>query len=82
MHAYQRHRITAHEYKEHFEIPFGKGLLPTYLKEIKRDHVFKNGTVNNLPKGKAKRFKKGEARVYDGVKRRLELKQITKLDIC
>jgi len=79
MHAYQKHGITAHEYKEAYALPFGKGLLPEYLKEIKRDYVFQNHTVDNLKAGAHMRLKKGEERTYRGVERRLELKQISKL---
>lgn len=81
MHAYQKHRVTAYEYKEAFDLPFGKGLLPTSLKEIKRDHVFDNHTVDNLKKGKGMRFHKGEERVFEGVKRRLHIGQISRLRI-
>lgn len=81
MHAYQKHGVSARDYKEAFELPFGKGLLPEYLKEIKREAVFSNGTVKNLKKGSFKRFKKGEDRTRDGVRRRLELKQISKLNL-
>jgi len=76
MHAYQAHGVTAHEYKEAFNIPYGVGLLPEELKKIKRDHVFDNGTVENLTKyGVPTRIKKGEPRRFDGVLRRYELGQ-------
>ena len=75
MHAYQKHGISAHDYKDAFNLPYGKGLLSPELKEIKREHVFANGTVKNLlrPKSVRSRFKKGEQRVYDGVLRKAEL---------
>lgn len=76
MHAYQKHGVTAHDYKEAYRLPYGKGLLPEELKIIKREYVFTNKTVNNLSKGKTQRFKKGEERVYDGLQRRKELGQI------
>lgn len=76
MHAYQKHGVTAREYKQEFELPFGKGLLPQYLKERKREAVITNGTINNLPKGSGRRFTKGEDRCYDGLRRRQELNQI------
>lgn len=75
MHAWQFHRVTAREYKEEFQLPFKKGLLPEELKKIKREHVFQNETVKNLEKGASKRYKKGEERVYAGVLRRAELGQ-------
>ena len=81
MHAWQKHRISARDYKKTFSLPYGKGLLPEDLKEVKKDYVFDNGTVKNLKKGVHTRYKKGDARRLEGVKRRLELGQIKKLRI-
>ena len=75
MHAYQKHNVSAREYKEAYNLPYGKGLLSPELKEIKREYVFANGTVENLKKGARTRIQKGEERRFDGVKRRAELGQ-------
>jgi len=74
--------VTAHEYKEAFDIPFSKGLLPEELKEIKRDHVIENGTIENLKKGAHQRFKKGEDRCLDGHRRRVLLGQVKNKISC
>lgn len=76
MHSYQKHNVTAREYKETFNIAYQKGLIPEELKIIKRDHVFHNKTVNNLNSGAETRFTPGEDRCYDGLIKRKSLHQI------
>lgn len=75
MHAYQKHKITARGYKDSFEIPYGKGLIPEGLKAVKKKHVFVNGTIENLQKGEKQRYKKGDSRCLDGYRRRKQLGQ-------
>ena len=49
-------------YRKHFELEVKRGLLTESEREVLRDHVFSNGTVNNLKKGKKFWFKKGDKR--------------------
>lgn len=70
------------DYKSEFGLDQGKGILPDDLKEIKKNHVFENGTVKNLEKGKETRFKKGDENIgrYERSKQTLDrLKNLYKL---
>lgn len=62
-HIVQAHGITAREYREAYGFDLKRGQLPEDLREIKAEHVFENGTVNNLKAGKKFHFKKGQAGV-------------------
>lgn len=65
-HVIQRHNYeTARQYREDFGFDVKKGQLPDDYREIKREHVFDNGTVNNLKKGKKYWFKPGDERAGD-----------------
>ena len=59
-HIVQRHELTAREYKEKYGLDVKRGILPIDLREIKADKTLKNGTVDNLKKGKKFWFKKGQ----------------------
>ena len=58
-HVWQKHEMTAREYKEHFGLDVKRGIIIPEHKERLRDNVINNGTIENLKKGKANRFKKG-----------------------
>lgn len=66
-HAWQVHELSEAEYKKMAGVDHKKGIIPTELKAIKRDHVFENGTVENLKKGAKRRYVKGDTRAgrYD-----------------
>ncbi len=59
-HIVQRHELTAREYKEKYGLDVKRGILPVDLVEIKAEKTRKNGTVDNLKKGKKFWFKKGQ----------------------
>jgi hypothetical protein len=61
-HAAHRHGVSHAEYKKLIGVDVGKGRIPPRLKKIKREHVFENGTVENLKKGKHRRYRKGDPR--------------------
>ena len=70
------------DYKLEFGLDQGRGILPDDLKEIKKNHVFENGTVKNLKKGKKFWFKKGDKSLgrYERSKQTLDkLKNLYKL---
>lgn len=62
-HAWNAHGIFEHEYKKMAGLDHKKGLIPDDLKEVKAKHVFENGTVENLKKGKKNWYKKGDKSV-------------------
>ena len=59
-HVFLRHKMLARDYRKQYGFDLKKGQLPDWLKKIKHDHVFKNGTVENLKSGKDNQFKKGQ----------------------
>lgn len=78
-HAWQRHKIYEREYKEIAGLDHKKGILPDYLKEIKKEHVFQNGTVKNLKKGKKTRFKPNDPRAGKYVRSPQTLERLRQL---
>ena len=81
-HVWQTHGCTMADYKLEFGLDQGRGILPDDLKEIKKNHVFENGTVKNLKKGKKFWFKKGDKSLgrYERSKQTLDrLKNLYKL---
>lgn len=59
-HVWQQHDMRAPEYKKHYGYNNNHTFISPGLKEIKREHVFNNGTVENLRKGKANRYVPGD----------------------
>ena len=81
-HIYLRHKITAREYRKIFGFDVKKGQLAGWLKELKADHVFANGTVKNLKNGKKYWFKINDPRAgrYQRSAQTMErLKNLSKL---
>lgn len=62
-HITQRHELTAREYRQKYGFDVKRGQLPIDLREIKADKTAKNGTIDNLKKGKKFWFKKGQTGV-------------------
>ncbi len=62
-HIVQRHKMTARQYRVHFNLEVKKGILPPDLKELYGKQALENGTYKNLKKGKKFRFKKGQSGV-------------------
>jgi hypothetical protein len=61
-HIYWTHKMTAREYRLEYGFDLKRGQLTQELREIKAQHVFDNGTVKNLNKGKKFWFVKGDRR--------------------
>jgi len=61
-HIVQQHKMTAREYREEFNFPVKRGILPAWYRKIKSDTTIENKTYLNLKKGKHKQFKKGDER--------------------
>jgi len=47
-HVWQVHKLSAREYKQMHGLDIKRGIATKEYKEKMRDHVFANGTVNNL----------------------------------
>lgn len=60
-HVWQKHGMSAREYKEAYGLDLKKGIATEEYKEVMRSHVFENHTVENLKKGAKFRFTKGQA---------------------
>ena len=85
-HIVQIHKITAREYRKLYGFDISKGQLADWLKEIKREYVFKNNTIKNLEKGIPYRFKKGQKGLgkyerSEETMRRLKQKNFKKFNI-
>jgi len=63
-HVWQVHKLSAREYKQKHGLDTKRGIATKEYKERMRDHVFANGTVNNLKAGKKFHFKKGHKHNY------------------
>lgn len=61
-HIVQRHKMTAREYRELVGFDVKRGQLPDDLRQLKREQVLENGTVENLKAGKRFRFVKNDPR--------------------
>jgi len=61
-HIVQRHGMTAREYREKFNLPLKKGIVPKWYKKLKGDQALENKTCKNLKSGKKFRYKKGDPR--------------------
>jgi hypothetical protein len=59
-HVYQKHGLDKDSYKQKYGMDKGRGLIMEDLKEIKKERVFENGTVENLKKGKKTRYRKND----------------------
>ena len=60
VHVWQVHKISAREYKQRHGLDVGRGILPEKEREIMRQHVKNNGTIENLKRGSKHRFKKNQ----------------------
>ena len=69
-HIYWRHGMTGREYRKLHGLDVKRGLLPDFLREIKANHVFSNGTIKNLKAGKKNWFQRGQKGV--GIYKRSE----------
>ncbi len=60
-HVWQVHGVSAREYKEHYGLTLGKGIIPENHKQILRDHVYDNKNqvidINLIQKGTNTRLK-------------------------
>jgi len=61
-HIWQKHGLTAREYREEFDLPIKKGILPDWLRKLKGEQAIENKTFENLKIGKKFWYKKGDKR--------------------
>jgi len=61
-HVVQRHGMTAREYREKYNLPVKRGVIPKWYRKKKGKIALKNKTFENLEKGKKHRFKKNDKR--------------------
>lgn len=61
-HVKQVHKLTAREYREEYELPLKRGVVPIWYRTLKGNQALDNGTYKNLEKGAVKRFKKNDPR--------------------
>jgi len=61
-HIVQKHHMTAREYREKFNLPLKKGVVPQWYSKFKGQQALDNKTYMNLRKGKKFRYKKGDLR--------------------
>jgi endogenous inhibitor of DNA gyrase (YacG/DUF329 family) len=61
-HTWQVHKLGQNEYKEIFDLPLKRGIIPECHRKILSQNVWENGTIENLKKGVARRFIKGDPR--------------------
>lgn len=59
-HTLQVHGVGGREYREAFDLEVKRGVVPKWYREMKGETVFRNGTVENLKKGKKFWYKKGD----------------------
>jgi len=64
-HVVQVHHITAREYRKEFGFDLKRGQVTDEYRETMREHVFENGTIENLKKGESHRFVKGHKINYE-----------------
>ena len=65
-HVYQLHHMSAREYKEYYDLPLQKGIIPDWHREILRDHALENNMDTQLQKaGVLTRYKKNDKKAKD-----------------
>ena len=78
-HVWNRHEMTAREYREYHDLEVKRGTTPAWYRELKGNQALENGTFKNLKVGARFRFKKGQKGV--GVYKRspITLERIRKI---
>ena len=69
-HIFNRHGMTAREYREKFDLPVKRGIVPKWYREKKAKQCAENGTIKNLKAGKVNWYKKGDPRAKLGAQDR------------
>jgi hypothetical protein len=54
--------LTGREYREEYNLPVKRGVIPSWYREWKGDQAIENGTVSNLKLGKKYWYTKGDPR--------------------
>jgi len=80
-HIFQRHNMTAKEYRELYNLPLRRGIQPDWLRKIRRENALKHKTYKNnlIKKGQVTRYKKEDERAKKGyywAGKRTQLKKI------
>lgn len=61
-HIIQHHEITAREYREKFELPVKRGIVPKWYRKVKAEQAIESGGARNLKVGKRYWYVKGDKR--------------------
>ncbi len=61
-HIVQKHGMTARQYREEFNLPVKRGIVPEWYRKLKGEKAKENGTYLNLEKGRKFRFIEGDKR--------------------
>lgn len=61
-HVQAIHELSAREYREEYELPLSKGVVPAWYRKLKGEQALENETYKNLEKGLHMRYKKGDPR--------------------
>jgi predicted transcriptional regulator len=59
-HITQKHGMTAREYREEYNLPVKRGIVPDWFRKKKGEIALKNGTYLNLKKGEKYHYKAGD----------------------
>lgn len=59
-HVKQTHHMTAHEYKEEYDLPLKRGVIPAWYKEVKRSTITDDTIKNLLKVGRKTRYKNND----------------------
>jgi len=59
-HIFSKHNLTAREYREEYDYPVKRGIVPSWYRQKKGNLAIKNKTYKNLEAGKKYRYKKGD----------------------
>lgn len=78
-HIYQRHELTAREYREYFNLEVSKGILPDWFRSLKGFNALENGTYLNLKAGRPHRFKLNDPKAGKYTRSPITLERIRKL---
>lgn len=65
-HVWQLHHLREEEYKEYFDLPLSKGIIPREHKELLRKLALENKMDEQLKRvGKRTRYKKGDPKAIE-----------------
>lgn len=79
-HVIQRHGFeSAREYREQFELPLKRGIVPEWYRELKAEQAIERGGAENLKIGKRYWYKKGDKRAKENTGYKGRAREVAKL---